>query len=193
MNRFQTLARRGLVALLLFSMVCMIGCSSNPYQRRKNPRDKRNDPSDAASRQFYLTRVRIDQSAVAAGANKLFFEPPAGASDGLRRRAEGYFIFKETGECRAEIAVAEPVVGLGGRKNEHRYQLLKFYGQISDSGDAAQGLKNSRVQGGVGSLQLKWRGDKEIEIQPIIRGRPAAYVYHFRRSSLPNRSVAFPY
>ena len=186
----HSFARRVSCILLLALLSCV---SNNPYQRQRGPRDKRNDPSDAASRQFYLSAIRLNGAAVKAGARKLFFEPPAGAADGIRRRSEGYFIFSKKGGCRTAIAVAEPIVGLGGRKNEHRYQLLKFYGQMNKGGDEARGLKNPSVQGGVDTLRLTWRGEEELEVQPIIRGRPTAYVYHFRRSSLPNKNVPFPY
>jgi hypothetical protein len=167
--------------------------NSNPYQRQRGPRDKRNDPADAASRQFYLTSIKLNNTAISGGARKLFFEAPAGAADGVRRRSEGYFIFNKDGGCRTAAAVAEPVIGLGGRRNEHRYQLLKFWGQMNKGGDEARGLKSPSVQGGVEALHLTWRGEEELEVRPVVQGRPTAYIYHFRRSSLPNKNVPFPY
>ena len=194
MKQNHLFGRAATLVLLAALTACV---SNNPYerqsQRQRGTTGSRNDPADAASRQFYLTAVHLDPVAVKGGAEKLFFEPPAGASGGERRRSEGYFIFNKQGGCRTEVGVAEPVVGLGGRRNEHRYQLLKFYGQMNTGGDEARGLKSPHAQGGVEALRLKWKGTEEVAVQPVVRGRPSAYVYYFRRSSLPNKNVPFPY
>ena len=177
-----------LLSLLLAS--CTTTTSSEVRERRPR-RDNSEINRDPILRSpLYLERVTIDPQAVAAGSRLLFHEAAPGTNQGLRRRAQGYLSFTTEDACKTEVRVAEPLVGLDGRRAEQVYTVLSFYGTTNADRTRAHAVTASGSQQ---ELRIEWLDERRVRLQAFIGDRGQAYVFEFRLRGLADRRVAFPY
>ncbi len=159
--------------------------------------DSRNKDPEGNERVMVLYRIDVDPKAVAAGAPLIFNEPPPQNTFGMIRRAQGFFSVSDSGFCRIEVKVAEPVVALDGRREEQVYTLLKFFGRASDDGDRATTMSGEdvNVQSNSQADVVKFyeRGRNKISVQAFVGGKPTAYILHFHHAAVPRRDVPVPW
>ena len=187
---------RLIIITLTLSSLLLSGCGSGGSYRTNN--NRRGNGESADGRQtLKLYRVDVDHAAVKGGAALLFREPPPGVEFGLERRCQGIFGISENGFCRCDVKVAEPVIGLRGRRSEQIYTLISFFGKVSEDGRRAtiQGGESVAVGSALRATEIRFeeRGKDRITIQAWIDGKPAAYKMHFQRQGFAPPNVPFPW
>jgi hypothetical protein len=160
-------------------------------------RSGRGGESAGDQQTFHLYAVEIDKAAVKNGAQLLFDGPPPGVEFGLERRAQGVFRVSTNGFVDCTVRVAEPVIGLGGRRSEHRYTLLDFNGKAASDGESAtiSGGEAVAIESSYrpASILFRERGDDRLTIQPVAGGKPGAYLFHVQRQGFAAANVQFPW
>lgn len=176
---------------MLLLMVGLTACTTGAHP---GSRTRREDP-DRERYQFVLYRVGIDRKAVDQGASLLFTEPPPGF--GARRRSQGFFSLTDEGFCRVDVRVGESFVGVDGRRVEHSYNLVSFYGRMN--GDRTLATVTSGESptvtptGQVDRITLRWSGRDKVSIQAHAGSRAQAYTFDFHDHRVMDRNVAFPH
>jgi hypothetical protein len=186
---------RPLIAALLAALaVAFSGCTtktSGPPQFGRE-REEAKDPRD-----LYLYSVEIDPMALAQGARPLFNEPPPGVEFGAQRRVQGYLKFSDQRTCRAEIKVAEPVIGGDGRQTQHLYTLLAFFGSVRADRSGATVLSGGTPTeidlGQVTDLTFTKLDDEKLVVQAYSGRKPLAYKFFFHTHPIMDRNVPFPH
>lgn len=182
---------RNLAFGLILMSLSLAACTS-PQEGDSRAKDPQGN-----ERVMALYRIDIDPAAVASGSPLLFDEAPPQDSFGLVRRAQGYFSVSDSGFCRIDVKVAEPVMAVDGRRSEQIYTLLRFFGRISDNGERATTMSgedvnvNSESQADV--VRFYERGRNKISVQAVLGGRPSAYILHFHHAAVPRRDVPVPW
>lgn len=177
--------------LLLCLCFLVVSCSSTTRNGAK--RDKTEDENPGF---LSLYKVEIDYGAVKKGAKLLFTEPPPGSEFGLRRRVQGVFSVSDQGFVRCDIKVAEPVMGLDGRRTEHVYSVLNFFGRVDETGTRAtssSGNATTTASGTVTEIRIAEAGKDKISIQAFNGTNPQPYLLHFHKHAVLDRDVPFPH
>lgn len=178
------------ILALLVVTVGLAACNSGRYRGSRRDADPNRERY-----QYVLYAVEIDREAAAAGAPLLFNEPPTGV--GSRRRAQGFFAVTDEGFCRVDVRVGDSFVGVNGRRIEHGYNLLSFYGRMDAGRNLATITSGEQPVhtpvGVVTKLTFDWHGKEKVTIRAHSRDRKQVYIYHFHDHRVMDRNVPFPH
>lgn len=177
--------------LLLCLCFLVVSCSSTTRNGVKRNKAEDEDPGYLA-----LYKVEIDHGALKNGAKLLFTEPPPGSEFGLRHHAQGFFSVSDQGFVSCKVQVAEPVLGLDGRRTIHVYWILSFFGRVDETGTRAtssSGNATTTVAGTASEIRIAEAGKEMISIQAFDGTNPQPYIFHFRKHAVLDRDVPFPH
>lgn len=145
--------------------------------------------------QWTLARIELDMSLLRNLGMLPTFQAPAGAVGSGVPRAKGTLHVNDYGRVACEVAVFEPVVGLGGTRAVIEHRILRFYGRIVDGGRlfVREDRNQSSRLGEATVLHVEQQSDGYVRLTAATGSRKLPYVYWFRPGARPAPPINVPY
>ncbi len=145
--------------------------------------------------QWTLARMELDKSLLGNLGALPTFQAPAGSVGAGVPRAKGTLRVNDYGKVACEIAVFEPVVGLGGTRAVIEHRLVRFYGRMVDGGRlfVREDRSQSARLGDATVLHVEQRPDGYVKLTAATGAKKLPYVYWFRQGARPAPPINIPY
>lgn len=152
------------------------------------------EPLVGRTQTFSLVRLEIDPALVKnAGHTPVFRD--GDTTFGLQSKAMGTFRTTAQAKAAIEVAVREPVVGIGGRSGFNEYLLISFLGNLDEDGRTVttqEGSGRNAVAGTPTILHVTRLSETRIRVQAANGDLLLPYVFTFDSTPLKPPMVSVP-